>query len=341
MRILVLGGTRFIGRHIVEALLAAGHRVSLLTRGQTPDELPPQVERLRGDRDEGAAGLAALAGRSWDACVDVSGYTPRQVRPSAAALRSRVGRYVFVSAVSVYGDPAERPVRETQPRLPPAGEEVTEVTGETYGPLKVTCEDIVQEVFAGRCTLLRPQIVAGPHDPTGRYSYWVQRALEGGEMLAPGDGSDSVQVIDARDLARFTRTVLESDLGGAFNLAGPRLSWAEFLKVLGAQNLVWVSAGILRSAGVTFQELPLFRAERGPRSSLMDVSSERAQQAGLTLTDPAVTARDVRAWLAGRDLPLALSPEREAELIRVALSAGARFALAAAQLKPPEGAGTM
>lgn len=133
MRILVLGGTQFIGRHIAEFLRAAGHAVSVLNRGLTPDELPAAIERLRGDRDEGAAGLQALAGRTWDACVDVSGYTPRQVRPSAEQLRPVVQRYLFISAVSVYGDPAEGPVRETHPRLPPAGEEVTEVSQETYG----------------------------------------------------------------------------------------------------------------------------------------------------------------------------------------------------------------
>src|SRR5262249_44862145 len=158
--------------------------------------------------------------------VDVSGYTPRQVRASAERLRDRVKRYLFISAVSVYGDPDRRPVRETHPLLPPAAEEVTEVNGETYGPLKVACEQIVQETYGERGTLLRPQIVAGPHDPSGRYSYWVNRAARGGEMLAPGDGSDHVQVIDARDLARFTVKVTENALGGAFNLAGPRITWA-------------------------------------------------------------------------------------------------------------------
>src|SRR5690348_2694567 len=121
-RVLILGGTQFIGRHIAEALLAAGHTVSILNRGQSPDDLPAEVERLRGDRDDGASGLRALAGRSWDACVDVSGYTPRQVRPSADMLRESVNRYVFVSAVAAYGDPADRPVRETHPRAPPAAE---------------------------------------------------------------------------------------------------------------------------------------------------------------------------------------------------------------------------
>ena len=319
MRVLVLGGTQFVGRHIVEALLSAGHSVSTLTRGRSPDELPASVERLRGDRDAGASGLQALSGRTWDACVDVSGYTPRQVRPSAEGLRASVGRYVFVSAVSVYGDPqADRPVRESCPRMPPAGEDVTEVDGATYGALKVSCENIALQVYDDRCTLLRPQVVVGPHDPTSRYSYWVRRALQGGDILAPGDGADHVQVIDVRDLARFTTRVLENDLAGCFNLAGPRLSWAAFMTTLGARDLVWVHAGILASAGLTFHELPLFRTERGPRSGLMDVSNERARSAGLVLTDPEVSARDVRTWIAGRELPPALSAEREAELIGIA-----------------------
>src|SRR5688572_26531891 len=146
MRVLVLGGTQFVGRHIALALLAAGHSVSILTRGRTPDELPADVERLRGDRDQGRVGLAALRGRTWDACVDTSGYTPRQVRPSAELLGDRVSRYLFVSAVSVYGDPIERPVLESQHRLPPAGNDVTQIDSQTYGPLKVASEDIVQHV---------------------------------------------------------------------------------------------------------------------------------------------------------------------------------------------------
>jgi len=316
MHILILGGTQFVGRHIVEAFLAAGHTVSVLTRGQTADTLPASVERLRGDRDAPGAGLEALAGRSWDACVDVSGYTPRQVRPSAEYLRDRVHRYVFISAVSAYGDPTERPVRETHPLLPPAAEDVTEIDGDTYGPLKVACERIVQEIYGDRTTLLRPQVVVGPYDPSGRYTYWVDRAARGGEMLAPGDGADHVQVIDARDLARFVVTVVEKDLAGAFNLAGPRITWAEFLQILGAKELVWVNAGILKAAGLTFVELPLFRPEHGPRSSLMDISTERARAAGLTLTDPAITVRATRAWSQDEDLPPALSPEREAELIQ-------------------------
>jgi 2'-hydroxyisoflavone reductase len=315
MRVLVLGGTQFVGRHIVEALLAAGHAVSIFTRGQSPDELPAAVERFRGDRDLGRAGLAALIGRTWDACVDVSGYTPTQVRASTELLRAVVGRYVYISAVMVYGDTAIRPVRETHARVPAAKEQVTDVNGETYGALKVACESIVQEIFGDRCTLLRPQVIAGPHDPSDRFTYWVARAGQAAEMLAPGDGSDHVQFIDARDVARFVGAVIERDLDGCFNLAGRRLTWREFMRALGATNLVWVPAPILQSAHLSFMELALYRPERGTYSGLMEVSNERARAAGLCLTDLEVTIADTRAWLAGQELTLALSPERERELI--------------------------
>ena len=317
MRILILGGTQFIGRHIVEAFLATGHAVSILTRGKTPDELPDSVERIRGDRDEGTTGIEALTNRKWDACIDVSGYTPKQVRASAELLKFSVNRYVFISAVSVYGDPSVRPVLESHPLLPPASETVTEVDGETYGPLKVACEQIVGEIFGDRSAILRPQIVVGPHDLSGRYTYWLNRAGVGDEMLAPGDGSDHVQIIDARDLARFTVGVVEDELSGAYNLAGERLEWREFLRILGAKKLAWVDCKILKSANLTFQELPLFRPENGARSSLMHVSNQKALQAGLTLASQALTALETRNWSDGREPPEGLSSERESELIRI------------------------
>ncbi|MEM7244456.1 MAG: NAD-dependent epimerase/dehydratase family protein [Acidobacteriota bacterium] len=316
MNILVLGGTQFIGRTLVEELLHAGHSVSIFNRGRTVDALPAEIERLRGDRDDGASGLAALTGREWDACVDVSGYTAPQVRSSTEALRGSVGHYVFVSAVSAYGDPEHGPVDESHPRSPPAEESVVEITSETYGSLKVTCEDIVQELFAERCALLRPQVVVGQHDPFDRYSYWVRRATQGGEMLAPGDGSDHVQVIDVRDVARFMRTACEHALSGSFNLAGPRLTWDDFITTLGARDVVWVPADVIAAAGVVERELPLYRPNGGPRSSLMHVSNARAVEAGLTLTSPADTARHVAEWIPDCEHEPAFSREREAELIR-------------------------
>jgi 2'-hydroxyisoflavone reductase len=317
MKVLILGGTQFIGRQIAETLLTAGHTVSTLTRGQSPDELPTEIERFRGNRDLGILGLEALKNRSWDACIDLSGYTPHQVRPSAEMLRASVKRYVFVSAVSVYGDPQQRPVHETHPRMAPASEDVTEINAETYGPLKVACEDIVQQIYADRCTLLRPQVVVGPHDQRGRYSYWVQRAMQPGEMLAPGDGSDHLQVIDVRDVAQFARTVIEQDLTGPFNLAGPRFTWAEFMNLLAPQKIVWVPTEIIKAAGVTEFELPLFRPDHGARSSLMDISNQQARAAGLTLTTPEITERDMQAWFQGKTFTPTLSLEREAELIKI------------------------
>ncbi|GAQ20051.1 NAD dependent epimerase/dehydratase [Deinococcus grandis] len=317
MDILVLGGTQFVGRHIVLAFLASGHRVSILTRGRTPDELPETVERLRGDRGE-AGGLDALAGRSWDACVDVSGYLPQAVQASVDALRERVGGYVLISTVSVYAEPDRHPVREDDPLLPPAPAGTTDVTGETYGPLKVACEHVVQTAFGARATILRPQIVAGPFDHTARYPYWVDRASGGGETLLPGDGQDHVQVIDARDLARFTVRVVEGGVGGIFNVAGPRLSWGQFARLLGVRAPVWVDAAALRDLGLGFRELPLFIPETGEQAGLMNVSAERAVLAGLTLTPPEVTARDTRAWSEHAGLSYALTPQREAEVLAAA-----------------------
>ncbi|CAM3569204.1 NAD-dependent epimerase/dehydratase family protein [Deinococcus frigens] len=315
MNILILGGTQFVGRHIVEAFLASGHTVTVLTRGKSKDELPEQVERLHGDRDEGAAGLSALEGREWDACVDVSGYTPRQVRASAEGLQGRVGRYVFVSTVSVYAEPQRHPVREDDPLSAPTAEDVTEVSGDSYGPLKVTCENIVHEVYGGHCTVLRPQIVAGPFDHTARYPYWVDRAARGGAVLAPGDGADHLQVIDARDLARFTVKVVEGGIDGIFNMAGPRIRWADFMNVLGVCDPVWVDGKTLEANDLSFKALPVYIPEGSEQGGLMDVDNTRALAAGLTLTDPAVTARDTREWSKDADLKYVLTPEREAGIL--------------------------
>lgn len=316
MKLLVLGGTRFIGRHVVAQLLDGGHAVTVFNRGVSAHALPASVERLHGDRDAGAAGLRALEGRRWDACIDLSGYTTRQVRASATALQGRIDRYVYLSAVMAYGDPVLRPVRETHPRVPPWTGEVActdEVNGDNYGPLKVACEDLVTTLHPGRCALLRPQVVVGPHDPSGRCAAWVRRAGRGGPMLAPGDGRDHLQVIDVRDLARFVRRVVEQGLGGAFNLAGPRVTWSAFIGLIGAPDPVWVPAALLREDGLSADDLPLYRPEHGPRAGLMDVSAERALAAGLQLSALADTLHDLRADTAA-PAPW-MAPAREAALI--------------------------
>ncbi|WP_022800109.1 NAD-dependent epimerase/dehydratase family protein [Deinococcus ficus] len=315
MDILVLGGTRFVGRHIVEAFLAAGHAVSVFTRGTSPDSDLPGAEHLRGDRNGGDAGHAALRGRTWDACVDVSGYTPRQLHASTALLRGQVAQYVFVSTVSVYAEQGRHPVREDDPLFPPAADDVTEVTGETYGPLKVRCEQIVQEAFGPACVILRPQLVAGPGDYTARYPYWPDRVARGGTVLAAGADADFMQVIDARDLARFAVTAVEERLSGVFNMAGPRVGWREFLAMQGAADVHWTTPEALERAGVEFTELPIYLPANGEQGGIMDVSNDRARAAGLTLTDPLATAQDTRAWSTPRDTVYSFTPEREAEVL--------------------------
>ncbi|MCA9726155.1 MAG: NAD-dependent epimerase/dehydratase family protein [Candidatus Eisenbacteria bacterium] len=318
MKILILGGTGFIGRHTVAALLAHGHTVTSASRARTESDLPDEVERLQADRDDGAAGLVRLRDRSWDMCIDISGYHALHVRSSIEALRGNLGHYVFISAMATYGNPPSGPLTESHPVLEPAPEDVSEITLETYGALKVTCERIVREAFPENHTILRPQVVAGPYDGSDRLAYWVRQASRERETLAPGDGTDHVQLIDVRDVADFLRKVCESSLAGTFNLAGPRVTWRELITMLGTRQPVWVPASLIREAGLTFRDLPLYRPEGGFLSALMYASSALAQQHGLVLRDLRQTIADTRAWMGDRETSGFLSEERERELIHAA-----------------------
>src|SRR4051794_29329724 len=219
MRLLVLGGTSFVGRAIVEDALGRGFDVTLFGRGRTGTELFPGVERLRGDRATGD--YTALTSRTWDAVVDVSAYVPRHVQEAATALDGRGGRYLFISTGSVYDHRQARPgLTEDSPRL--AAERGTEeVTPETYGPLKAACEDDVRALHGDRATIVRPGIVAGPHDPTDRFTYWVRRAARGGRVPFPAGPAQPMQVVDSRDLARLVTQLLADDRGGVYNAVGP------------------------------------------------------------------------------------------------------------------------
>ena len=300
---------------MVEAFVQAGHSVSVFTRGQSPDPLPASVERLHGDRDKGTEGLTALNDRKWDVCVDVSGYTAIHVRSSAELLRDAVQQYIFVSTTAVYQSGEPYPVHEEHPLKQPCNEDVTEITMNTYGPLKVTCENIVTEIYGDRATLLRPQIVAGPYDPTGRHTWWVWRAQQGGEVAAPGDGTDYVQVVDARDIARFSVLAAENKLTGTFNMAGPRITWAEFMQALGTENPVWVSETLLENAQISSAQFPLYYPSGKSGSTVMNISSEHAQKAGFTQTSPAVTVADTKEWSLSQQYPNAITREQEATLI--------------------------
>src|SRR4051794_17428927 len=198
MKLLVLGGTRFLGRAVVQAALAAGDEVTLFNRGVTSPELFPEVEKLRGDRD---GGLTLLAGRQWDAVIDPSGYVPRVVRDSAELLRDSVDQYVFVSSISVYGFSQPPPWTEETRRLE-LSEETEEVESH-YGELKADCEDVVREVYGERGANVRAGLIVGPHDPTGRFTYWPHRIMRGGRVLAPGEPGRQVQIVDVRDLGEW------------------------------------------------------------------------------------------------------------------------------------------
>src|SRR3954452_18617059 len=243
MHILVLGGTQFVGRHVVDTALERGHEVTLFNRGQTRPELFPTVEKLHGDRD---GDLSALAGRSFDAVVDTSGYVPRVVQRTLDALGD-VGHYTFVSSVSAYAALAEP--RDEDAPLARLAEETEDYRSEAYGPLKALSEEVVRTRFPG-AFIPRPGLIGGPWDPTGRFTYWPQRFDAGGQVLAPAPADEDTQVIDARDLASWIVEAAEGGLAGTFNAVGPVTPRHELLEtcraVTGVESeLVWVEPGFL------------------------------------------------------------------------------------------------
>ena len=319
MRLLVLGGTKFLGRAVVDAALAGGHDVTLFNRGTTNPELFPEVEKLHGDRD---GGLDALRGREWDAVVDPSGYVPRVVEQSVELLRDAVGHYVFVSSISVYGDFSSGPTEESPlARLDPEHPR-DELRSDfaNYGALKALCEQVVFDGFSGRSTAVRAGLIVGPHDPTGRFTYWPHRVARGGDVLAPAPPERQVQFVDVRDLGGWIVRVCEERHAGPFNATNPGLSWDELLgtcrAVAGSDaSLVWVPDAFLLERGVgEWMELPLWIASP-EEAGLHDTDVSRAQAAGLTFQPLDAT---VRATLDAAETTDAagLAPEREAELLR-------------------------
>jgi 2'-hydroxyisoflavone reductase len=324
MHLLVLGGTVFLGRHLVEAALAQGHTVTLFNRGQHNADLFPEAERLRGDRD---GGLDALRGRRWDAVVDTCGYVPRVVRDSATLLADTVGHYTFISSISVYSDFDRPHMDESGPLGTIADPTAETVDGETYGPLKVLCEQAADAAMPARVLTVRPGLIVGPHDPTDRFTYWPVRMAEGGEVLAPGRPEWAVQFIDVRDLAEWTLRLVEARSTGIYNATGPdyALGMGPFLEACIAAaasdaRLTWVSEEYLLGAGVApWSDLPLWVPEEG-HAGFSSVNCSKAIAAGLTFRPLAQTIRDTLAWNATRphDTPprAGITREREAELLK-------------------------
>jgi len=321
MRLLVLGGTNFVGRHLVERALTEGHDVVLFNRGRTNPGIFNGAEEVHGDRD---GDLDGLRGRTFDRVVDVSGYVPRIVRQSAELLRDATEHYTFISTVSVYADFTKTDLDEDSPVATISDENVEDVTDETYGPLKVLCEDVVRSIYDERCTIVRPGIVAGPFDHTDRFTYWCARASKGGEMVAPDDPGRPIQFVDARDLASFTLNAVENSLHGFFNVTGPSTEtfcWGDLLKLCVAEGgnrtePVWVPERVLVDAGADLErDLPLY----GPRDmpGYATVNCNRAIAAGLEYSEVDRTVEDTLEWarVERPELTAGMTPEREKEIL--------------------------
>jgi 2'-hydroxyisoflavone reductase len=330
LRILVLGGTKFLGIHVVEAALKRGHSVTLFNRGKTNADLFPQLEHLKGDRD---AQLDSLKGKHWDVVIDDSGYVPRHVKLSAELLAPNVQRYIFISTIGVLANFAV-PSDEDSPvsKMP---DETSEKVNEFYGPLKALCETAVKKAMPDRVCVVRPGLIVGPHDPTDRFTYWPARAARGGEMAAPDKPADRVQFIDARDLANFVLGIAEHRTVGTFNATSPPGMFAignvVSASITAAQAMarpnpapspVWLPEDFLAKEKIgPMTDMPVWTPTTGDYAGLADVSVKRALSQGLTIRPVQPTVTDTLAWHLKRPpeerakLAAGLTPEREMALL--------------------------
>lgn len=318
MKILIIGGTQFVGRHLTEIALAQGHEVTHFNRGKTNPTLFPEVEKLQGDRD---GNLKALENRIWDAVVDTCGYVPRVVRQSVELLKNAVNHYTFISSISVYPD-LDTKVNEDENGnvLQLDDPTIEEITGETYGALKALCEKVVEVVMPHGALNIRPGFIVGPFDPTFRFSYWLSRMAMGGEMLAPSSPDYQVQFIDGRDLAAWILRMVEQQQTGTFNATGHPTRLGDILDISKAQagsdtELTWVSSDFLKENEA---QLPLWFPDEWV--GVHRVNIQRAVDAGLTFRPVEDIIRDTYAWLntikVDNPLKSGISREEEAKLLQ-------------------------
>lgn len=296
MKVLVIGGTSFVGRHIVERALLNGHEVALFNRGITNSDLFPECRRIVGDR---RTNMELAASEQWDAVIDTSGYTPSDVKPVIEALKDKTSHYTFISTISVYDDFSKGNVNESGSKFT---QTVTtdEVTSETYGPLKVMCEEEVNDGFGEKALIIRPCIIVGPHDPTDRFTYWALRAVEEGPIAVPG-GDRKAQWIDVRDLAKWTIEMVEAKKTGAFNAASQPVSFESFIDELAPEQGIEkifipdsVVAKVEMDAKLRFPFcVPI--SEQHPQGFLI-ADASKAAEAGLSIRPLRETAVDTREW---------------------------------------------
>lgn len=297
LRVLILGGTGFIGPHMVRYAQARGHELTLFNRGKTNPGLFPNVETLIGDRD---GGLDALNGRQWDAVIDNSGHVPRHVRDSAQLLSTAADQYLFISSVSSYADFDTLGMDEAYPQGRMADETDEARTPENYGPMKALCERAVSAAFSGRTTIFRPGFIVGPGDRSDRWTYWPARIARGGIMLVPGEPSDPVQLIDVRDLARFTVLALEDRLYKTYNVTGPADALSMGAMIDAMRSTLnsdaaprWVDGTTVRARQVRF---PIWASAQGPYRGIHQIRNARAIGDGLSFQSLERTIEDTHQW---------------------------------------------
>lgn len=321
MKILIIGGTRFLGRHLVTSARARGHEVTLFNRGQTNPDLFPRVKTIRGDREHD---LEQLTGR-WDAVIDTCGYVPRVVKLSAEALKEHVSQYVFISSISVYSDFSKIGIHESASVAQLEDEGAEEITGETYGGLKALCEKTIQSVFGADALIIRPGLIVGPHDPTDRFTYWPVRISKGGDVLTPERPDSLTQFIDARDLADFTIRLIEQNISGVFNATGHSMTLNnlfETCKRVSKSNAVfhWAPVEFLAEHNIApWSDMPAWVPDTSEDAGFLRVDISKAMHAGLKFTDLGETIRDTLKWEFERaqdhEWKAGLKPEREKELL--------------------------
>lgn len=336
--LLILGGTGFLGPHVVRTAIERGHTMTLFNRGRTNPHLFPDLEKLVGDRDpEVGEGLSALEGRRWDAVIDTSAYYPRVVTASTSLLADHVRHYTIISSISVYAGFSKIGITEDDPVGTIEDETVEQVTGQTYGPLKALCEQAAEAQMPGRVSAIRPGLIVGPGDTTDRFTYWPVRVSRGGEVLAPGSPGDPIQHIDVRDLAEFILLGIEESTTGTFNATSRKgdRTIGELLEtcksVSGSDaTFTWADAEFLEAQGVSaWHNMPNWVPAEGEMAGFGSVDVSRAVAAGLTFRPLATTARDTLRWTRedeeewpesrlngwGTGRQPGLSPEREREVL--------------------------
>lgn len=323
MKILIIGGTRFLGRHLVNSARARGHEVTLFNRGKTNPDLFRKVKKIHGDREKD---LNQLEG-TWDAVIDTCGYVPRVVKLSANMLKLKTEKYVFISSISVYANFAKIGINEGDAVAKLEDESVEEITGETYGALKALCENVVQDVYGINSLIIRPGLIVGPHDPTDRFTYWVKRVAHGGEILAPEKPEAVTQLIDVRDLADFILTLIENDVSGVFNATGPDtpLSFGLLLdtcKLVSGSDakFKWANLDFIVQNNITpWSDLPAYLPDVGEDVGFSKVDISKAINAGLKFSALENTVKDTLTWInelpSDYEIKAGLKPEREKELL--------------------------